>query len=175
MAMTFDWYHRRGGDPWQLSACAEHGAQLVALEFRRGLLVPRFADLGAADKCALCAGTTSLDEVRACRCHDLGTAGCRVHGGSGALADDLGDGDAVVAARCAASATCLLLPCPDCGETISAVGQVDERGCPYLKIEHHLPRDGVWCPSIRFDPAGPRFRDVDAAETEHGAVWVRKR
>jgi hypothetical protein len=72
----------------------------------------------------------------------------------------------------ATTATCLLATCPDCGETISAVAQVDERGWPYLRVEHPVPEGGAWCPSIRFTPPGPTYSDIQPALTEHGAVRV---
>lgn len=75
--MSFDWYRRAGVDPWQLSACDEHGAALVELGFRR--LVPRSDELGPADQCAICRGSTSIADVRACRCNELGTP-CPIHG-----------------------------------------------------------------------------------------------
>jgi hypothetical protein len=78
--MSFDWYHRVGVDPWQISAYETHGAELVALGFRRGVSAMRAADASdVADKCALCNGSTSIAEVRACRCNVLGIP-CRVHG-----------------------------------------------------------------------------------------------
>jgi hypothetical protein len=77
-AMTFDWYHRSGVDPWQMSACDEHGAQLAELGFQRGLVRSYAAHLGAPDKCAVCNGSTSIEEVRGCRCNVLGTP-CPVH------------------------------------------------------------------------------------------------
>jgi hypothetical protein len=71
--MSFEWYQR---GTWQVSACDEHGAELVALGFRLGVL-PRFAaDLGAAARCPFCQSTTSIADVRACRCG----APCPVHG-----------------------------------------------------------------------------------------------
>src|SRR2546426_36693 len=39
--MSFNWYHRLGLDPWQMSACETHGAELVALGFWRGVSPPR--------------------------------------------------------------------------------------------------------------------------------------
>lgn len=76
-----DWYHRNEAkEPWVIAACAKHGPELEALRFRRGV-PPRFGELGAAEVCALCRGTTTLDEIRACRCH-AGAAGCPVHGES---------------------------------------------------------------------------------------------
>jgi hypothetical protein len=52
--MSFDWYHRVGVDPWQISACETYGAELVALGFRRGVSALRAADAsGVADKCAV--------------------------------------------------------------------------------------------------------------------------
>jgi hypothetical protein len=77
-AMAFDWYHRLGVDPWQMKACDEHGAQLAELGFQRGLLPHYAAHLGTADGCALCSGSTSMEEVRACRCNVLGLP-CPVH------------------------------------------------------------------------------------------------
>src|ERR1043166_7606199 len=76
--MSFDWYHRAGIDPWQMGACDPHGAELVALGFQRGLSPLRNYDVGAAQQCALCNGSTSIDQVRACRCNNLGLP-CPVH------------------------------------------------------------------------------------------------
>lgn len=76
--MSFDWYHRVEVDPWQISACEPHGAELVALGFQRGLRGAADAS-GVADKCALCNGSMSIAEVRACRCNVLGIP-CPVHG-----------------------------------------------------------------------------------------------
>jgi hypothetical protein len=76
--MGFDWYHRSGKEPWQLSLCDEHGALLVSeFGFERGRL-RRFHDAGAAERCVICNHTTSLDDVRACRCHVVGIV-CPVH------------------------------------------------------------------------------------------------
>ena len=78
-SMSFDWYHRVGVDPWQMSACEMHGAELVGVGFRRGVNALRAADASsAADKCALCSGSTSIAEVRACRCNVLGIP-CPIH------------------------------------------------------------------------------------------------
>lgn len=79
--MSFDWYQRAGVDRWPLSACDEHGAQLGELGFRRGPGANRFVDLelGPATQCVVCMGRTSLAEVRACRCNQLGTP-CPIHG-----------------------------------------------------------------------------------------------
>jgi hypothetical protein len=75
--MTFEWYQR--GDSWQVSACDAHGTELVAMGFRLGVL-PRFAaDLGAAELCTFCRGTTSIADVRACCC-DVPGEPCPVHG-----------------------------------------------------------------------------------------------
>jgi len=72
------WYHRDGQDPWQLAACEHHGAELAELGFSPGLH-ERYADhLGRAEVCPLCTGSTSLADVRACRCHCLGQR-CPVH------------------------------------------------------------------------------------------------
>lgn len=76
--MALDWYYRIGVDPWQMSACDEHGAQLAELGFQRGLARGYAAHLGAPETCALCNGSTSIKDVRACRCHVLGTP-CPVH------------------------------------------------------------------------------------------------
>jgi len=77
-SMSFQWYHRVGIDPWQMGACDTHGAELVALGFRIGVL--RAADApGPASQCALCNGSTSIAQVRACRCNTLGIP-CPVHG-----------------------------------------------------------------------------------------------
>lgn len=75
--MSFNWYYRSGVDPWYMSACDEHGAQLVELGFRCG--APRTDELSPADKCAICRGTTSVEDVRACCCNQLGTP-CPIHG-----------------------------------------------------------------------------------------------
>lgn len=76
--MTVDWYSRRGVDPWQMSACDAHGAELVELGFARGVIGADLAAIGAAHRCVFCDQSTTLDEVRACRCHVLGTP-CLVH------------------------------------------------------------------------------------------------
>ena len=76
--MAFDWHHRIGVDPWQMSACEAHGAQLAELGFRRGAHPRYAADLGEADRCVICAGSTSIEDVRACRCNVLGEP-CSVH------------------------------------------------------------------------------------------------
>jgi hypothetical protein len=79
-SMSFQWYHRIGIDPWQMGACETHGAELVALGFRIGVNPQRAADAtGVANQCALCNGSTSIAEVRRCRCNTLGTP-CPVHG-----------------------------------------------------------------------------------------------
>ena len=77
--MSFGWYHRVGVDPWQLSACEVHGAELVALGFQHGPGPLPAADVpGAARQCAFCNGSTSIDQVRACYCNQLGIP-CPVH------------------------------------------------------------------------------------------------
>lgn len=76
--MSFDWYHRAGVDPWQMSACDEHGAQLVELGFRRGVSRSHH-ELGPAELCTVCRGSASIADVRACRCNELGTP-CPIHG-----------------------------------------------------------------------------------------------
>jgi len=78
--MSVDRYCRAGVDPWALSACDEHGAELAALGFQRGVSRLRAADaaIGVASQCVLCSGSLSIAEVRACRCHILGTP-CPVH------------------------------------------------------------------------------------------------
>lgn len=71
------WYFRAGVDPWQMAACNAHGAQIAALGFRPGIH-PRYAEIGAPPVCAFCSGSTTIDQVRACRCNTLGAA-CPVH------------------------------------------------------------------------------------------------
>src|SRR5437870_1327904 len=98
--MSFDWYHRLGVDPWQMSACATHGAELVALGFQRGVSPMRTAYVkDVADKCAFCTGSTSIAEVRACRCNVLGIP-CPVHGPKSAGAG--GEWSRVRCAKCGA-------------------------------------------------------------------------
>jgi Fe2+ transport system protein FeoA len=77
-----EWYHRLGLDRWQMRACELHGTELVALGFQRGVSLGHVAQsAGVADACALCVGSTSIAEVRACRCHERGDP-CSVHVGS---------------------------------------------------------------------------------------------
>lgn len=77
--MGFDWYHRPSLDPWHVSACAPHGAELVALGFCGGVSLLHAAKLiGVAEKCMLCDGLLSIAEMRACRCNTLGVT-CPVH------------------------------------------------------------------------------------------------
>jgi hypothetical protein len=71
--MSFNWYHRSGLDPWQMSACETHGAELVALGFFRGVS-PLLQAASVADRCVFCQGSTSIAEARACRCNTFDVA-----------------------------------------------------------------------------------------------------
>lgn len=77
MSEALAWYFRAGVDPWQMCACETHAAAIAALGFRSGIH-PRFAGMGDPPACAFCSGSLTIDEVRACRCNDLG-APCPVH------------------------------------------------------------------------------------------------
>jgi hypothetical protein len=103
-SMSFDWYHRIGNAPWQMSACESHGAELVALGFLRGVSERRRVVVDAPNQCALCNGTTSIADVRACRCEVLGIP-CPVHGPK--PAGVAGDWSRVRCTKCGAE---LLLP-----------------------------------------------------------------
>ncbi len=81
---AFTWYVRGGvdPDPDTVALCSRHAAEVVALGvgYQPGRPRARWAaDLPAApSRCAVCSGTTSLDELARCRCHVLGDA-CPVH------------------------------------------------------------------------------------------------
>lgn len=76
--VRIDWYHRDGVDPWQLAACERHGQELAALGFAPGVADRFRKTLGKPPGCPFCDGATSIDEVRACRCHLVGDR-CPVH------------------------------------------------------------------------------------------------
>lgn len=75
-----DWFYRNEAEePWVLAACTEHGPELEALGFRRGLPRSYAVHLRHAELCAVCAGTITIDQVRACQCQTA-PAICPVHG-----------------------------------------------------------------------------------------------
>lgn len=64
-AASFRWYRRpEKGSGWVMAACTAHGAELVKLRFRPG----NASNLPPADRCPLCSGSTSIEDVRRCTC-----------------------------------------------------------------------------------------------------------
>jgi hypothetical protein len=65
-----------------MSACGPHGSELVALGFWRGVSLQCATESARVpDQCALCNGSISIADVRACRCNAIGSP-CPVHVGS---------------------------------------------------------------------------------------------